>query len=164
MTKKDKTITIDNEIDKDSIYYNILSLNKNMDKDLEDAFDEYSKSIDKDKINDFIKDKDYWIKQLDDYIEHLNELDKEDISNVSEQELKDKVVSFNVGILKNFFVIKRQYARDLISDKNKYSLELASTIVDLQIIEINNIGGINAFCKLNLDKDKTLKLKFKGKN
>ena len=157
MTNKDKTITIDNKIDKDSLYYNILSLNKYVDKDIRDAFNEYNKSIDKEKIKDFIKDKDYWIQELDDYIQHLNELDKEDISNISKQELKEKVVSFNVGILKNFFVIKRQYARDLISDKDKYSLELASTIVDLQIIEINNIGGIDAFCKLNLDKDKTLK-------
>ena len=159
MTNNDKTkkVIINDEIDKDSLYYNILTLNGYVDKDIERALKEYKKDIDKDKINDFVKDKDYWLNQLDIYIKHLIELDKENIDNISEQELKNTVVNFNVDILKNFFIIKRQYARDLISDKLKYAFELASTIVDLQIIEINNIGGINAFCKLNLDKDKTLK-------
>lgn len=98
------------------------------------------------------KTQEYWLKQINDYTKYLTEVNKEVISNLSADELKQKAVEFNLKFIDTYISGIKNYALDLIDAKETYANHLASALVDLQALEINKVG-INTFNKIDLKND-----------
>lgn len=103
------------------------------------------------------KDNDYWLNEIDNYINYLNTTLDADISNTNANDLQKLTIDFNKNFLIKYMSGINTNAIDLISRKESYANHLASALVDLQAIEILN-KGISKFNKLDLQKaDATFK-------
>ena len=96
------------------------------------------------------------LKDINDYIKYLKKLYDEDISNITADELKNKATEFNLKFLNVYVANITRNAVDLIDTSDDYASNLASVVADLQLYEIKKIG-IDAFIKLDLDTDTSLK-------
>ena len=96
------------------------------------------------------------LKDINNYIKYLKKLYDEDISNITADELKNKATEFNLKFLNVYVANITRNAVDLIDTSDDYASNLASVVADLQLYEIKKIG-IDAFIKLDLDTDTSLK-------
>lgn len=97
------------------------------------------------------KDNNYWLNEIDNYIKYLEDKLKQDLSNINSEELEQLSVEFNKKFLNKYIGGFSIYAIDLIDKKSSYANHLATALVDLQTMQISNIG-IDNFINLDLTK------------
>lgn len=109
---------------------NMLLTEVNTDKPIEDS------------ITNVRRDKIYWDLYITGYIGDLKKIAKQDISNVSKEELKELIVSFNKKFLTQYMAQIKPNAIDLMDNVslNTYAGHLANAVIDLQIENIEHIG------------------------
>lgn len=97
------------------------------------------------------KDNNYWLKEMDNYIDYLKSIANASLSNVSSDELKRLTIDFNKVFLTKYVSGINTNIIDLMDKKDNYANHLATALVDLQAIEILKIG-ITTFIDLDLNK------------
>lgn len=107
-------------------------------------------------ITNIRRDKKEWDTELTNLINHLKSVLKQDISNISIDELKELIINNNKSFLNNYIANIKNNAIDLMDDTElkAYADNLTNAIVDLQQQDISNIG-YNKF--LNTDLQQLIK-------
>lgn len=143
----EKMLTINGEIDPANIVNNDI-----VDLNLLSLYDSNNNLINYD-LEGVKKGKEYWENQADEYIKILKDKLAEDISNLSNDDLNEKIASHNKEFLNIYIAGIRTNALDLANESTRigYANRLANAITDLQIQDIAKIGG-TIFLELDLDK------------
>lgn len=103
-------------------------------------------------IKEVDKGAEYWEKETDKYIQYLENLAKQDISNLDRKQFNKLVVKNNEQMIKKYMLGINANAIDLadVGTRYVYAKRMTDSVVELQTREIQKIG-YDKFLKTDLD-------------